>query len=78
MIYGENHDLYTAKGLRREWMPTPWLRSKRDATGKIIDAESLVPAIDDLDPFGGAYGGAPKYFMTLAVIPELAADLDRR
>ena len=35
----------------------------------------LVPAIDDLDPFGGAYGGAPKYFMTLAVIPELAADL---
>jgi len=75
MIYSENHDLYTAKGLRREWMPTPWLRLKRDAGGKIIDAVSLVPAIDDLDPFGGAYGGAPKYFMTLAVIPELAADL---
>ena len=75
MIYGDNHDLYTAKGLRREWMPTPWLRISRDATGKITDAVSLVPAIDDLDPFGGAYGGTPKYFMTLAVIPELAADL---
>jgi hypothetical protein len=56
-------------------MPTPWLRVKRDATGKITDAVSLVPAIDDLDPFGGLYGGTPKYHMTLAVIPELAADL---
>jgi hypothetical protein len=75
MVYGENHDLYTVKGLRREWMPTPWLRLSRDGTGKIVDAVSLVPAIDDLDPFGGAYGGTPKYFMTLALIPELAADL---
>ncbi len=75
MIYAENHDLYTIQGLRREWMPTPWLRLERDAYGKIIDAVSLVPAIDDLDPFGGAYGDTPKYFMTLAVIPELAADL---
>jgi hypothetical protein len=75
MIYSENHDLYTHKGLRREWMATPWLRVKRDATGKVIDAASLVPAIDDLDPFGGLYGGTPKYHMTLAVIPELAADL---
>jgi hypothetical protein len=77
MIYGDNHDLYTKKGLRREWMPTPWIRVKRDGAGKITDAESLVPAIDDMDPFGGAYGGTPKYHMTLALIPELAAEIHR-
>lgn len=73
MIYGENHDLYLKKGLRRQWMPTPWLKVKRDSAGTITDAVSLVPAIDDMDPFGG--GTSPKYFMTLAVIPELAAEL---
>jgi hypothetical protein len=77
MIYSENHDLYTSKGLRRQWMATPWLRVTRDAAGKIVDAESLVGAIDDMDPFGKAYDGTPKYYMTLAVIPELAADLRR-
>ena len=35
----------------------------------------LNPAIDDLDPFGGIYGGTPKYYMTMTVIPELAAEL---
>jgi hypothetical protein len=58
-------------------MASPWLRVTRDAAGKIVDAESLVGAIDDMDPFGKAYDGTPKYYMTLAVIPELAADLRR-
>ena len=78
MIYGENHDLYLKKGLRREWMPTPWLKVTRNAHGKITDAVSAAPEIDDMDPFGGAHGGRPKYFMTLAIIPELAAQLRGR
>ena len=75
MIYSENHDLYLKKGLRRQWMRTPWLKVTRSSAGQITDAVSLVPAIDDMDPFGG--GTAPKYFMTLAVIPEIAAELNR-
>ncbi len=58
-------------------MPTPWLRVKRDAAGKIIDAESPVGANGGMDPFGKAYDGTPTYCMTRAVIPELAADLRR-
>ena len=77
MIYGENHDLYLIKGLRRQWMTTPWLKVTRNAQGLITDAISLVPAIDDMDPFGGASGGHPKYFMTLAIIPEIASELHR-
>ncbi|MDB4941961.1 MAG: hypothetical protein JWP97_1495 [Labilithrix sp.] len=76
MIYGEDHDLYLKKGLRRQWMKTPWLVIRKDANGKIVDAKNPLPAIDDLDPFGG--GQAPKYFMTLSVIPELAAELHAR
>lgn len=73
MIYGENHDLYLKKGLRRQWMKTPWLVIKRDARGQIIDAVNNLPAIDDLDPFGG--GTNPVYFMTLSVIPEIQREL---
>ena len=76
MIYGENHDLYLKQGLRRQWMKTPWLVIKKDANGRIIDAVNNLPAIDDLDPFGG--GTDPKYFMTLSVIPEIAAELHDR
>ena len=76
MIYGENHALYIEKGLRRQWMKTPWLVIKKDANGQIIDAVDNLPAIDDLDPFGG--GTDPKYFMTLSVIPEIAAELHAR
>ncbi len=75
MIYGDDHDLYSRVGLRRQWMPTPWLRLTRDAAGTITDAESLMPAIDDMDPFGGASGGTPAYHVTMSVIPELAAEL---
>jgi hypothetical protein len=59
----------------RSWMPTPWLKVTRDASGTIIDADSLVGAIDDLDPFGKKYGNKPSYFMTLAVVPELDQEL---
>ncbi len=70
-------ELYNGRGLLRSWMATPWLKLKRDAAGKILDAESLMPAIDDMDPFGGAFGNTPKYFMTLAVMPEIATELSR-
>lgn len=59
------------RGLVRNWMPTPWLKLKRDASGKIIDVESLMPAIDDMDPFNG------KYQITLAIMPEIARELRR-
>ena len=75
MIYSENHDLYLKKGLSRQWMRTLWLKVTRSSAGQITDAVSLVPAIDDMDPFGG--GTAPKYFVSLAVIPETAAELNR-
>ena len=72
MIYSENHDLYLVQGLKRQWMPTPWLRIKRDLSGSIIDAVSLVPAIDDMDPFGTP----ATYFMTLAIPSEIVAELN--
>ena len=71
MIYGENHDLYLVQGLKRQWMATPWLRIKRDLVGTITDAVSLVPAIDDMDPFGTP----ATYFMTLAVPSEIVGEL---
>lgn len=77
MVYGDNHDLYTKKHLVRQWMPTPWIKVTRDGAGKITDAKTMVAGIDDLDPFGGMYGGNAKYHMTLALIPELVAELHR-
>ncbi len=78
MIYGDHHELYEVDGLKRQWMATPWIKVKRDFWGKIVDVQSLVPAIDDMDPFGGAYGGTPHYAMTLVVLPEMTAELDAR
>jgi len=78
MIYTERRELYEVEGLKRQWMATPWIKIKRDFWGKIVDAQSVLPAIDDMDPFGGAYGGQPRYNMTLVVLPEMTAELDAR
>jgi hypothetical protein len=78
MVYSDHHELYEQQHLVRQWMPTPWLKVTRDANGLITDAVNLIPAIDDLDPFGGLYGGVPKYHMTIALIPELAADVHKQ
>jgi hypothetical protein len=78
MVYSDHHELYEVQKLQRQWMATPWLKIKRNAAGQITDAKSMLPAIDDMDPFGGAYGGQPKYNLTLVVIPELANDLARQ
>ncbi len=51
-------------GLIRQWMPTPWLKLIKDQnTGKIIDVISMMPRIDDLDPF--------QYNVSLVVPKEI-------
>lgn len=79
MIYEDRRELYEQAGLRRQWMATPWIKLKRRFwTGdRIVDAKSALPAVDDMDPFGAAYGNVPKYHVTMVVLPELAADLAR-
>lgn len=44
-------DANLRRGFERQWMATPWIQITRDATGKVTDVKSLVPAIDDMDPF---------------------------
>ncbi len=57
------------RGFERQWMATPWLKLTRDASGKVTAAKSLLPALDDMDPFNAAYQ------VTLAVLPEALAEL---
>ncbi len=65
MISDEN----LRRGFPRQWMATPWLRVTRDASGKITRATSLLPALDDMDPFNG------NYRITMAVLPQVAREL---
>lgn len=65
MVSNEN----LRRGFLRQWMATPWIRIKRDGAGKITDVTSLMPAIDDMDPFN------PSYQVTLALPSELAREL---
>jgi hypothetical protein len=55
----------------REWMATPWLNLRKDASGKITDIISKSPMIDDLDPFNG------KYHIKIAILPEIQKELDK-
>jgi hypothetical protein len=57
------------RGFMRQWMATPWLTLKRDAAGKIIDATSALPALDDMDPMNA------NYQVTLAILPEVKREL---
>jgi hypothetical protein len=65
MVSNEN----LRRGFQRQWMATPWIRIRRDGAGKIADVTSLMPAIDDMDPFN------PSFQVTLAVPAELAREL---
>lgn len=57
------------RGFERQWMATPWVKLTRDASGKITDAKSLLPALDDMDPFNESYQ------VTLALLPESVDEL---
>lgn len=62
-------DANLRRGYERQWMATPWVRLTRNAAGKITKAVSLMPAIDDMDPFN------PGFQATLALLPEVVAEL---
>jgi len=57
------------RGFERQWMATPWLRLTRDANGKVTRAVSLLPALDDMDPFNA------NFQVTLALLPEIVQEL---
>ena len=57
------------RGFQRQWMATPWIRVRRDATGKIISVRSLMPQIDDMDPTNA------EYRVTMAIVPEVLGEL---
>jgi hypothetical protein len=62
-------DANLRRGFPRQWMATPWLKLTRDASGKVIDAKTMIPAIDDMDPFN------PGYSNTFAIPREIANEL---
>jgi len=59
------------RGFPRQWMATPWLRVTRDSAGKVTKLVSLLPALDDMDPFN------PSFRVTLAILPEVAREMSR-
>ncbi len=65
MVSDEN----LARGFPRQFMATPWIRIHRDGAGQVTRVESLMPAIDDMDPFN------PEYGVTLAVPGEIVREL---
>ncbi|MBX3205935.1 MAG: hypothetical protein KF764_12755 [Labilithrix sp.] len=65
MVSNEN----LRRGFERQWMATPWIRITRDSAGAITDVASLLPALDDMDPFN------PSFQVTLAVPSELVREL---
>ncbi len=65
MVSAEN----LRRGFERQWMATPWIRIARDARGQVVDVKSLMPAIDDMDPFNSSYQ------VTLAVPQEIVREL---
>lgn len=62
-------DANLKRGFPRQWMATPWLKLTRDASGKVVDAKTMIPAIDDMDPFN------PGYSNTFAIPREIAEEL---
>lgn len=64
-------DANLSRGFPRQWMATPWVRVKRDASGRITSARALMPQLDDMDPTNA------EYRLTLAILPEVAGELAR-
>lgn len=63
-------DANLSRGFERQWMATPWIKVTRDPNGRVIRAVSLLPAIDDMDPFN------PNFQVTLAILPEVVQELE--
>ena len=57
------------RGFQRQWMATPWIKLTRNAAGAVTDVKTMIPAIDDMDPFNGGYA------TTLAIPREIANEL---
>lgn len=57
------------RGFPRQWMATPWIQLIRNASGKITDVKTMIPAIDDMDPFNAGYA------TTLSIPAEIEAEL---
>lgn len=57
------------RGFPRQWMATPWIKLTRSSAGKVTDVKTMIPAIDDMDPFN------PGYATTLATPAEIEAEL---
>ena len=62
--------LFLEMGFKRQWMQTPWIRLIRDTNNKVIDVISLVPKIDDMDPF--------QYYLTLVVPGPIYNELKKQ
>lgn len=62
-------DANLRRGYPRQFMGTPWVKLTRNAAGQVTDAKSLMPAIDDLDPFNPSFG------VTLTIIPQVLREL---
>ncbi len=58
-----------ASGMERQWMATPWIKVKKDASGKVVDVKSMLPKLDDMDPLN------KEFFVNLAVPAEIAKEL---
>lgn len=65
MVSAEN----LRRGFPRQWMATPWLKVTRDSAGKVTRVVSLLPALDDMDPFN------PSFRVTLAILPEVVREM---
>ncbi|MBX3231070.1 MAG: hypothetical protein KIT84_37035 [Labilithrix sp.] len=57
------------RGFPREWMATPWIKIKRNASGTVTDVTSMLPALDDMDPLN------KDFQSTLAIPKEIVAEL---
>jgi hypothetical protein len=66
MISDEN----LRRGFPRQWMATPWIKITRDGSGAVTDVKSLLPALDDLDPFNASYQ------VTLVIPQEITRELE--
>jgi hypothetical protein len=64
--YMVDQRLYNAGTIERQWMATPWLQLQwKD--GKVSNVVSLLPEIDDLDPF--------QYYLYIAIPVEITSQL---
>ncbi len=62
-------DANLTRGFPRQWMATPWIRVKRDLFGRISSVQSLMPQLDDMDPYNA------NYRVTLAILPQVLREL---